>query len=169
MSEDVTEDIAEDDERGIPEGQPQTVPMKTVTAEYDEEEGRPTDYYEDVNELLADMHAATEDDSERDGLFSWKGETHAFAIGFGAGFALATRGDTQLAAAVLTAVLGGNRVGKRKRREGGLSRSLAKQVFAEATYAVAGLVLGMLAGAQVAGTDLPVGELGRLLQGVIGL
>lgn len=89
--------------------------------------------------------AKSEAASERDGLLSWKGETHALAIGIGAGFALGSQGDKRLVGAIVAAGLYGSRGGNR------LNDSFAKQVRRELPYAAAGVVIGAVIGLAAAG------------------
>lgn len=89
--------------------------------------------------------AKSEAASQRDGLLSWKGETHALAIGIGAGFALGSQGDKRLVGAIVAAGLYGSRGGNR------LNDSFAKQVRRELPYAAAGIVIGVVIGLAAAG------------------
>jgi hypothetical protein len=92
-----------------------------------------------VRQLLT---AKKERDTDYDGPFSHPGEYHAFAIGAGAGVATATTGQTQLASAVITLALTGDRT--RVGME--FVDNIQHEIVREGWYAIFGLAIGYLAG-----------------------
>jgi hypothetical protein len=85
--------------------------------------------------------AKREQDTDRDGFLSYHAESHAVAVGAGAGFVAVATDETKLLGALLPAVTSGLRA---KDREFG--RILA-DVRQEPHYALGGLVLGAAVGA----------------------
>lgn len=109
--------------------------------------------------------AESEAASERDGAFSWKGESHAFVIGLGSGFAAAAYGDMTLLSAVVGAGTGamyGNR------GLSTLSPGFQAQVKKELPYAAAGLVLGALFAQLLTGESVNLSAVRELVRGVTG-
>lgn len=91
------------------------------------------------------LTATKEADTDYNGPFSHPGEYHAFAIGAGAGVAAATTGDIQLASAVITLALTGDRT--RVGME--FVDNVAHEVVREGWYAIFGLAVGYLVGSTV--------------------
>jgi len=90
------------------------------------------------------LDAPTEEDSKRNGAFSYAGEYHAFAIGVGAGAVAALGTNPELAAAVVAVALGGSGVeAARKRLQG---KKVVAEVSREPWYAIGGVALGYAIG-----------------------
>ena len=92
-----------------------------------------------VRQLLT---AKKESDTDYDGPFSHPGEYHAFAIGAGAGVAVNTTGDLQLASAVITLALTGDRA----RVGNTFVDNVAHEILREGWYAIFGLAVGYSVG-----------------------
>jgi len=90
-----------------------------------------------VRQLLT---ATKESDTDYDGPFSHPGEYHAFAIGAGAGVAVATTANTQLAVGVITLALTGDRA----RKGSQFVDNVAHEIVREGWYAIFGLAIGYL-------------------------
>lgn len=89
---------------------------------------------------LREAGAKTEDATDRDGAFSYKSETHSFAVGMGLGVAAAATGRTRLIGVVVGLAVYGS-AGETK-----LDATIAQDVRRESPYALAGLVVGVLIG-----------------------
>jgi len=90
--------------------------------------------------LLRQAGAYREDDTDRDGAFSYKSETHAAGVGAGLGFAATATGQTRLLGLVVSMALYG------RRGETTLDQTIVADVQAEPHYALGGLLLGALVG-----------------------
>jgi len=83
----------------------------------------------------------TEADTNRDGAFSYKSETHAAGLGIAAGFASTAHGDTRLLGVVYAAAVYG-----KSQEANGQRRRLWQDVRKEPHYAVGGVVTGSILG-----------------------
>jgi len=92
---------------------------------------------------LREAGAKTEAATDRDGAFSYKSETHSFAVGAGLGVAAGATGRTRLIGAVVGLAVYGS-AGETK-----LDTAIARDVRTEPHYAVSGLGLGVFLGAVV--------------------
>jgi hypothetical protein len=79
--------------------------------------------------------AASEEETEFDGVFSWAGESHAFAIGFGVGIT----GSTELMVA-----LAGFTIAGEKAKFDMTDEPHMKHAVKEPAYALSGLALGYM-------------------------
>lgn len=86
--------------------------------------------------------AATEAESERDGLLSWAGEWHATTLGAGFGAVGAVLGRPEVAAIGIAGALGLEAARR-------LPGTVASEIQQEPWYAVGGVVAGYLAGGVV--------------------
>ncbi|PSP80181.1 hypothetical protein BRC81_03035 [Halobacteriales archaeon QS_1_68_20] len=96
-----------------------------------------------LNRLLERFRGAdapTEDDSDRDGVFSYAGEYHAAVIGLGAGFAAAILARPEIAGAVIAVALGtptANKVVGKLR-----GRGVVRELRREPWYGVGATLVG---------------------------
>lgn len=97
-----------------------------------------------LRKWLRQAGAPSESDTERDGVLSYSGESHALAIGIGAGVVsalLLLMGYTELSALPAAAVVAWA-LGLRKVPKG--SDSHVRDVAHEPAYAVAGVAVGVV-------------------------
>jgi len=88
--------------------------------------------------------AASEQSTDRQGFLSYHAESHAVAVGLGAGFLLTLSGNGQLLGAVIGAISAGLR-GESSRQP----TKILTDVYQEPHYAIGGLVVGVILGALV--------------------
>lgn len=98
--------------------------------------------------ITAIQHAGTvgEENTERDGAFSHKAETHASAMGLAAGWFATAQGDTQLLSLVYGAAIYGRTFG-----ETGQRKRILVDIKDEWHYALGGIVIGATAGSLTSG------------------
>jgi len=96
---------------------------------------------------MSGLDAPTESDSERNGVFSYAGEYHAFAIGAGAGAVAALGTNPELAAAVVAVALGGSSVEAARNRLKG--KKVVEEVSTEPWYSIGGVALGYAIGLSI--------------------
>lgn len=86
----------------------------------------------------------TEADTERNGAFSYKSETHAAGLGIAAGFASTAHGETKLLSLVYGAAIYG-----KVQESSGQRRRLWQDIRKEPHYALGGVVTGAVLGTLV--------------------
>ena len=90
--------------------------------------------------ILGDASAVSEAESDRDGAFSWAGETHSAAVGLSIGFFIGADQGPQVLGALGLMLLWGNR------GDSALDPGLGRQVRTELPYALVGAVVGYAVG-----------------------
>ena len=90
--------------------------------------------------IFGDADAVSEAESDRDGAFSYAGESHAAVLGFGVALLAVSAGGRRTLAALLVALLWGNR------GESSIDPGLSEQLRKEIPYLVGGAVAGFLLG-----------------------
>lgn len=93
--------------------------------------------------LAKQAGAASEDDYERDGAFSFHAETHAAGIGFGVGAAATATNDYRYVAALLAIAFGANRGPELS------STQVLNDCRQEPHYLLFGLAIGLALGALI--------------------
>lgn len=96
--------------------------------------------------IIKQAGAGSEDDTERDGAFSYHAETHAAAVGLAAGFFATATGDERFLSLILAAAVYGQ---ARYRDKTPKRRRILQDIRQEPHYALAFAVLGALLGALV--------------------
>jgi O-antigen/teichoic acid export membrane protein len=96
---------------------------------------------------MTDMDAPTEEESPRDGLFSYAGEWHSFIVGAGAGVAAAVTGQLAILAALAAVALGLEGARRALPETSRItSRVAVHELQREPWYAISGGLLGYVAG-----------------------
>lgn len=90
--------------------------------------------------FLAGADAPTEGDSDRDGVFSYAAEYHAFLIGLATGAVASVGGQPMLALAVLGVAVGGSGAEWAIKQLKG--RGVVTEISREPWYSIGGVVVG---------------------------
>lgn len=92
--------------------------------------------------------APTEAASDRNGLFSYAGEVHAFLLGVAAGYAAASLDRPEVAGAVMATALGYGGYRQVLKRSGVASKgeSAVGEIEREPWYAIGGTIVGFAVG-----------------------
>lgn len=93
-----------------------------------------------IANALKTAGASSEDDTERDGAFSYHAETHAAGMGISVGFVATATGQMKLIGALAGLALYGRRSGLQ------IGGKLVEDIRSEPHYALGGLVVGALVG-----------------------
>ena len=90
--------------------------------------------------ILGDASAVSEAESDRNGAFSWAGESHSAVLGFSISVLAVSVGGRRVIAALVVCLLYGNR------GESAIDPGLSDQLRKEVPYFVGGAVAGFLLG-----------------------
>ena len=90
--------------------------------------------------IFGDASAVSEAESDRDGAFSYAGESHAATLGFSIALLAVSAGGRRVLAALVVCLLYGNR------GESAIDPGLSDQLRKEVPYLVGGAVAGFLLG-----------------------